>query len=228
MQHFSSAAVSTGLTVAARMDNRLWQGYYVVFIALALYHGINGLIGILNDYCPPRPARNAANLLLWLGGAFLLAVAVLNIAGAQRLDAAKLWYAQHGLPAGESRGNPPGLAYTYDFQDELRELHLFGHYLEHHCAGAPEELASVFGPSTAEDRADLARAGGVSFERWAREQIATGQPKEAQRQRGMIFSSPYEFAVWALNVRRVNAEQRGDTATAQALATIPAYSPSLH
>ena len=52
LQHFTSDAVSTGLTVSARMNDAWWQAYYVIFIALALYHGINGLVGSRATYLP--------------------------------------------------------------------------------------------------------------------------------------------------------------------------------
>ena len=228
MQHFTSDAVSTGLTVAARMDNRLWQAYYVVFIAMALYHGINGLVGIIADYCPRQLWRNILTVGCWSIGVYFVTVAVLNIASAPRLGVVKEWYAQQGFAAGASAGNPPALSVEYDFREPMRELHLLAHYLEHHTHNPPEDLAAVFGNcgEVAEnDRhaVDLVKAGGRAFEAWARAQ----QPVSVEeRDRQQIFSSRYEFAIWALNVRQANAAARSEpTGTLHAISS---YSAQLH
>ena len=57
LQHFTASAVSTGLTVTARMNDPFWQGYYIMFVVLAMYHGINGVYGIFLDYGPKQMTR---------------------------------------------------------------------------------------------------------------------------------------------------------------------------
>ena len=43
IQHFTADAVTTGLTVSARFNDPYWQGFYVIFVVLGLYHGVNML-----------------------------------------------------------------------------------------------------------------------------------------------------------------------------------------
>ncbi|MFW5845611.1 MAG: hypothetical protein ACOCXJ_05230 [Planctomycetota bacterium] len=233
MQHFTTNAVSTGLTVAARMDDRLWQAYYAVFIALALFHGVNGLIGIIADYAPRQLLRNTLTTILWTGAAFMLAVALINLADSRPLEAVKVYYSDNGFPEGASAGNPPALPVEYSMREEMRELHLLAHYLDKYTHGAPADLSTVFAndgtvAASVDEAAELARAGGLAFEQWARQVIEQGPPPVAERDRSRIFSSTYEFAVWALNVRSMNADQRGKPAIARRLADIPDYQQSLH
>ena len=54
LQHFTAEAVSTDLTVTAQMNDPFWLGYYIMFIVLAMYHGINGVYGMFLDYGPNK------------------------------------------------------------------------------------------------------------------------------------------------------------------------------
>lgn len=232
LQHFTSDAVSTGLTVAARLNDPFWQAYYAAFMVLAMYHGINGAVGIVHDYNPPRPWRVAIEIVLWSLAAFFAVLGIRNVVSPVPLAAVKESYAARGFPAGDSRGNPPSLPRAYDFRDELRELALLEYYLEHHThrtEGAP--LAEVFAhrpevrlrelpPEAA--RAAVA-ASGEAFDRWAQGVIAAGPVPPAQRRRGKAFSSSYEFAVWAAQVRVANARARGDRAVLERWPDPPPY-----
>ncbi|MFW5829932.1 MAG: hypothetical protein ACOCXA_06690 [Planctomycetota bacterium] len=236
MQHFTYEAVSTGLSVAYRMDNRWWQAYYAVFIALALYHGINGLVGIINDYAPKQLWRNLIGVLLWTGTVIFLAIALINLAAAPKLGAVKTYYATSGMAEGTSAGNPPTIPIEYSFREELRELHLLSFYLEHHVHRTeddPKAIGAIFGNSgkTAESPEAikaLAAKGGERFDAWLQDRIEAGPTGIVERDRYAMFSSTYEYAVWAANVRRANARERGDQAIVDRLSGIPDYQPTLH
>ncbi len=237
LQHFTSDAVSTGLTVATRMNNPYWQAYYIVFITLVMYHGINGVVGIIRDYNPKRGLRVGAELALWSLAVFFIALGVKNVVSPVPLGTVKESYAARGFPKGESPGNPPTFAIAYDFRDELRELALLEYYLEHHTnrnEGAP--LSEVFNHDPAvrltmmkpEEADKRVAASGEAFDRWARNVITLREVDPQLRKRLTTFSSSYEFAVWAAHVRLANATLRGDKATvgrwsANVDFTLPAY-----
>ena len=210
IQHFTSDAVSTGLTVAARLNNPWWQAYYALFITLALYHGINGLVGIIRDYNPRPKLRLPIELVIWSLAAFFGARGVLNIVTPVPLGAVKDNYAARGFPAGESRGNPPAAPISYDFRDELRELLLLEYYLEKHTHRTDTTpTAKVFGLEAGKtvDAASVA-AAGLAFDTWVTQQLSQEEPQQATRDRHSTFSSSYEFALWAKDVRRANAAGR--------------------
>ena len=228
MQHFTADAVSTGLTVSARLNDPWWQATYVVFIALALYHGINGLVGIVRDYAPPVRTRFVAEVLLWTLAALFGARAIVNVVNPIPLGTIKESYAQRGFPKGESLGNPPmpGGAKTYSFRDELRELHLLAHYLERHVHRTEDaQIAAVFAYREGAPDAAAVAASGKAFDAWCAGVIGKGNPAPEQRSRRCMFSSSYEFAVWAQAVRRADAPLRGDT---RAWDSVPPYSANLH
>lgn len=213
IQHFTSDAVSAGLTVARRFNDPWWQGYYIVFIVLALYHGVNGLVGIVRDYQLRPVGRGAIEILLWTLAAVFGAVGIINIVDPVPLADVKDRYARNGFAVGESAGSPPipGGAIRYDFQAELRELHLLAHYLENHTARTETTpLAQVFGHTAGASKLDAAAiaAAGKAFDEWAIAQARTPVPLPDKRDKGRIFSSTQEFAVWAAHVRMANAGHR--------------------
>jgi succinate dehydrogenase hydrophobic anchor subunit len=232
LQHFTSDAVSTGLTVATRLNNPYWQAFYVVFIALAMYHGVNGVVGIVRDYNPRRSLRVPAEFVLWSLALGFVVLGARNVASPVPLGTVKESYAARGFPTGESMGNPPSIPIAYDFRDELRELALLEYYLSRHVhrtEGAP--LAEIFAHRSEvrlltlkpeEAKAQVA-ASGAAFDAWAHGVIANGPVDPAQRHRLSAFSSSYEFAVWAANVRANNAGLRGDLPTAARWAQPPVY-----
>lgn len=226
IQHFTSDAVSTGLTVAARLNSPWWQAYYTLFIVLALYHGVNGLVGILRDYAPPVRLRFVGEIVLWALAAYFGARGIANLLNPIPLGEVKASYASRGFPAGVSHGNPPSLPKEYSFRDELRELHLMEYYLTkhvHRTEATPS--AEVFGAAGGAADAAAVKKAGAAFDQWCRKTILAGVPAPEQRVRGKMFSSTYEFAVWAAAVRRADATARGEKPADDA---IPAYNPSLH
>lgn len=226
LQHFTSDAVSTGLTVAQRLNSPWWQSYYVVFIALALFHGTNGLIGIIRDYAPPAKWRAFLEAVLWLAIAIFGARAVINVANPIPVADVKVMYATRGFPAGETRGNPPSpIEKTYDFRDHVRELRLMEYYLvkhTHRTESMPVE--QVFGHKAGEEanEGNLTQVSSA-FDAWIEGVLAAKATTAATPDRCKMFSSSYEFAVWAKDVRRANAAGRAGT-----LPPAPAYVPTLH
>jgi succinate dehydrogenase / fumarate reductase membrane anchor subunit len=232
LQHFTSDAVSTGLTVAARLNNPYWQAYYIVFVVLAMYHGINGVVGIIRDYNPRRSLRVPLEVALWSLAAFFVVLGMRNVVTPVPLGTVKESYAARGFAKGESPGNPPSLPIAYDFRDELRELSLLEYYLEQHVhrtEGAP--LAEIFAHQAdvrlrnlkPEEATAAVSASGVAFDRWAKGVIANDKVDPALRDRLSAFSSSYEFAVWAANVRAANAKLRNDQQTVERWTVKPAY-----
>jgi succinate dehydrogenase / fumarate reductase, membrane anchor subunit len=232
LQHFTSDAVSTGLTVAARLNNPYWQAYYIIFITLAMYHGINGVVGIIRDYNPRRGLRVGAEILLWTLAAYFMVLGIKNVASPVALGTVKESYAERGFPKGESPGNPPTFPISYDFRDELRELALLEYYLEHHVhrteaaslgevfAHDPKVQLSTLGK---EDATTHVAASGAAFDAWIANTVALGPVDPQQRKRLKTFSSSYEFAVWAAQVRLADAKLRGDVVATGRLAGLPAY-----
>lgn len=232
LQHFTSDAISTGLTVAARLNNPFWQAFYVVFIVLAMYHGINGVVGIVRDYNPPRRLRVTAECTLWALAAFFVVLGIRNVVTPVPLGTVKESYAARGFAKGPSPGNPPSIPVSYDFRDELRELALMEYYLEKHTYQAtPVALGAVFAHDPAvrleagDAKATAAKiaACGAAFDAWCQAEAAKPATDPMAHPRLSMFSSTREFAVWALNVRAADARLRDDQATLARLASIPAY-----
>lgn len=225
LQHFTSDAVSTGLTVAFRLNNPWWQSYYVVFIGLALFHGTNGLVGIIRDYAPPAKLRFFAEMALWTLVAAFGARAIINIATPVPVSEVKVMYASRGFPAGETRGNPPILAMSFDFRDEVRELRLFEYYLAKHTHRTEAAgLEDVFGHKAGEQATpENIKVVSAAFDAWLNATITAQPTTAAKADRCSMFSTSYEFAVWARDVRRANAAARGGAVPAQ-----PVYVPTLH
>lgn len=225
LQHFTSDAVSTGLTVAHRLNDPWWQSYYVVFIGLALFHGTNGLIGILRDYAPPAKLRFLAEIVIWTAVAAFGGRAVINIATPIPETEVKMMYASRGFPAGETRGNPPTLAMTFDFRDQVRELRLFEYYLVQHTHRTEAmPVVQVFGHKPGEEATEAnLSVVSAAFDAWVESTIAARGTTALNPDRSKIFSTSYEFAVWARDVRRANAAGRAGAVPPQ-----PTYAATLH
>ncbi len=237
IQHFTSDAVSTALTVAQRLNNPLWQGYYVMFIVLALYHGVNGVLGIIHDYAPKPLVRGLAAVILWSLGFVFAVIGIINIVSPKPVAEIKMHYTIEGLPKGKSYGSPPvPIEFPeYDATREIRELQFLGFYLEHHTnrlAHDTDSIATVFDAerlnNSDQDVDAKAKESGRAFDAWAIKMANTKDVDYSDRDRSYIFSNSREFAIWALNVRQRNATKRGDNGTLQRLAgKVPAYNPGL-
>ena len=237
IQHFTSDAVSTGLTVARRINDPWWQGYYIIFIVLVLYHGINGLVGIVRDYSPKPILRLGIEILQWSVAGFFAVRGIINIASpAMSVNEAKIQYATHGFPEGKSPGNPPSFAESFDFRTELRELYLMEYYLVKQTHRTEDEpVATVFGHQDGAPTTENIARSGEAFDAWINRVLA--HPELGTLDHHALFSSSYEFAVWAKDVRRRDAAERqrlstvaGDRARDEAilarLPEAPAYQPT--
>lgn len=64
VEHFMSAPVRRGdltyAVIVSRLSNPVWRAIDISFLLIALYHGLNGLRGIILDYGPL--SRRAAAL----------------------------------------------------------------------------------------------------------------------------------------------------------------------
>lgn len=242
MQHFTSDAVSTGLATTFRLHDPMWVAFYMVFVVCVLYHGVNGTIGIVRDYAPKPLPRALIITVLWVLAVFFGALGITNLLKpGHNLESAKNWYAENGFPEGESAGNPPNFLWAprYDFGEELRELNLLNYYLEHHTTRTEADPLSGAEVFNGAEYGDDAAAGGAAFDTWAKGILAQDRDAHlAERQRTEIFSSTYEFALWAVNIRKTNAEKRlandnpqvvsDAQATLARLAEIPPFDVNLH
>ncbi len=239
IQHFSSDAVSTGLTVAARMSNPWWQAFYVIFIILALYHGINGLLGVIADYAPKRICGYVAGIVFWTLGSVFAIVAISNVIGATSVAEAKTWYTVNGFVQGETHGNPPfAPSKEYDTRTHQAEMQLFNYYLDKHTHQGDAKHITV--ADIIKDAGDDSVAAGDLFDAWCLSTISAGAVDPAERSSCHIFSSSYEFAVWAAHVRlrdaqlrlksspEENAAKNHEQVIINAYANLPAYTSALH
>src|SRR5690606_10383492 len=98
-----------------------WQAYYLIFVVLALYHGINGLVGIVRDYRPRPLVRGIIEVALWSLALYFAVVGSRNFLNPTPTGTVKEFYAMNGFAAGASSGHPPGLQgeIRYDFRHEL-------------------------------------------------------------------------------------------------------------
>lgn len=231
IQHFTPDAVSTGLTVVARMNDPYWQAYYIVFIVLAMYHGINGLIGICYDYAPKPLTRGIAAMVLWSLGIYFAVLGLTNVFAGPSLADAKTWYAENGFAKGSSMGSPPSFPVEFDLRQEKSETAMLGFYLTYHVGGIDEqEAVKILGtgdPAAVGDNIDTWALGVLKAADGSKPLLTTDKADG-------IFVNEFEFASWALNVRKVNnahrlAEDDVDTTREQSLQTklagVTGYSP---
>ena len=65
--------------VASRWENPLWRAYDWVLLALGLFHGLNGLRWIIDDYVRRPGARATVKAVLYSVTGFLFAYGTLTI-----------------------------------------------------------------------------------------------------------------------------------------------------
>jgi succinate dehydrogenase / fumarate reductase membrane anchor subunit len=46
----------------------LWAIFYIIFIPVVLFHGLNGIWGLVEDYRPGQGAQKTVKALLWILG----------------------------------------------------------------------------------------------------------------------------------------------------------------
>jgi len=79
LQHFMSGGDVTRMGVLARLSSPWWLWFDVVFAALALYHGLNGVWMVTEDYLHRNWQRVAVWSLLVTAGVGLFALAVITL-----------------------------------------------------------------------------------------------------------------------------------------------------
>jgi succinate dehydrogenase / fumarate reductase membrane anchor subunit len=72
--------------VAVRMSNPYWKVLELTFLVVALYHGLNGLYAVLQDYVRKPAWRLTCYSLVTLAGLILLAFGVVTVVGFPRAE----------------------------------------------------------------------------------------------------------------------------------------------
>ena len=77
--HFTIERPVTFVKVQARLASPAWIAFDLALLALVLYHGLNGVYGVVLDYAPGATAKRGWYWVLWVLGivAFALGVVVL-------------------------------------------------------------------------------------------------------------------------------------------------------
>ncbi len=79
MMHFAGSGEVTYETVAPRLSSPLWKAGDLLFLIFALYHGINGLWQVLEDYVRNRGLRLFLFAVLLTLAVILFTVGVVTI-----------------------------------------------------------------------------------------------------------------------------------------------------
>ncbi len=79
IMHFVGTGEVTYETVAPRLSSPLWKAGDLLFLVFALYHGLNGLWQVLEDYTKSRGLRLFLYSLILTIGIILLVVGTVTI-----------------------------------------------------------------------------------------------------------------------------------------------------
>ena len=79
IMHFIGTGEVTYETVAPRLSSPLWKAGDILFLIFALYHGINGLWQVLEDYVRSRGLRMFLYAVVITIAVVLLVVGVITI-----------------------------------------------------------------------------------------------------------------------------------------------------
>ena len=71
-------------SVMARLQHPLWKAFDLLFLILAIYHGMNGAMSLVHDYINKSIFRLPAIGLLWMGALYLLILGSITILGIGR------------------------------------------------------------------------------------------------------------------------------------------------
>lgn len=67
--HFLGGEVIDFKSVVARIQSSaFWSVFYIVFLTSTLFHALNGVYEIIEDYKPPRWLRISVIVIFWLAG----------------------------------------------------------------------------------------------------------------------------------------------------------------
>lgn len=78
--HFGERGLIDFRLVSERLQSSLWWVvFYVVFVIVVLFHGLNGLWQVIHDYRPSLGAQKAIKAFLWILGIVATAYALYAI-----------------------------------------------------------------------------------------------------------------------------------------------------
>lgn len=67
--------------VMARLQSPLWRGFDMLFLILGIYHGMNGILLVVNDYIRRAGLRMAVIGVLWVAALYFLIIGSMTILG---------------------------------------------------------------------------------------------------------------------------------------------------
>lgn len=74
--HYSGAGQLSYEMISARISNPYWIGFNIIFLVSAVYHGLNGLLGIILEYVHSHHMQKVCEGLLILVGIVLTGVGI--------------------------------------------------------------------------------------------------------------------------------------------------------
>ena len=66
--HFSGHSPVDVNVVHERLKDTFWLLFYVVFLGATLFHGLNGLYEVIDDYKPSRGLQIFLGVMMWCAG----------------------------------------------------------------------------------------------------------------------------------------------------------------
>jgi len=67
--HFGEKVFIDFNTVTGRLGGSFWWGaFYIIFIPVVLFHALNGIWGLVEDYRPSAGAGKTVKAILWILG----------------------------------------------------------------------------------------------------------------------------------------------------------------
>lgn len=66
--HFASEPITLQFVINRIQGSTFWVVFYCVFLTTTLFHGLNGLYGIIVDYAPSTVLKRILTGMFWMGG----------------------------------------------------------------------------------------------------------------------------------------------------------------
>ncbi len=77
--HYAGEGFVTYDKVAARLASPLWKAFDLTFLILAVFHGLNGLWTVVNEYVHHEKTQRLCLYLILLGGFLFLGIGGVSI-----------------------------------------------------------------------------------------------------------------------------------------------------
>lgn len=77
--HFASGGAYTYQGVVNKLSSPFGKTMEMTFLVVSLYHGLNGIWMLVEDYIQPRWARQSLMALLLISGFFLFSMGIITI-----------------------------------------------------------------------------------------------------------------------------------------------------